>query len=181
MPRNITVTFDDGSSHVYQNAPDDVTPDAVERRAAKEFGKRVASMDGGRQPAPATPAGQIPGAGPYQAPAAVQEVPMGRRVMQVVRPTVEALGAAGGGTLGTPLGPAGVVGGAGLGYGIAKTGLDIAEQALGYQRAPSSAKEALVKGAEDVLTGGALEAGGRGIVAPAVSKAAEYVLSLIHI
>ena len=29
MPRDITVTFDDGSTHVYKNAPDDVTPDAI--------------------------------------------------------------------------------------------------------------------------------------------------------
>lgn len=112
---------------------------------------------------------------PATPPAQPREVPIGRRVMQMVRPTVEALGAAGGGVLGTPLGPAGIVGGAGLGYGLAKGGLDVVEQALGYQRAPSSAKEALVKGAEDVLTGAALEAGGRGIVAPAISKGAEYV------
>ena len=115
------------------------------------------------------------GNAPATPPAQPSEVPMGRRVMQMVRPTVEALGAAGGGVLGTPLGPAGIVGGAGLGYGLAKGGLDVVEQALGYQRAPSSAKEALVKGAEDVLTGAALEAGGRGIVAPAITKGAEYV------
>jgi hypothetical protein len=54
MPRNITVTFDDGSSHVYQNAPDDITPDAVEARAKKDFGKNVTALDGGRPP-PAAP------------------------------------------------------------------------------------------------------------------------------
>ena len=48
MPRNITVTFDDGSQHVYQGAPDDVTPDAIQARASKEFGKSVKAMDGGR-------------------------------------------------------------------------------------------------------------------------------------
>lgn len=48
MPRNITVTFDDGSSHVYQNAPDDVTPDQVSSRAQQEFGKQVKALDGGR-------------------------------------------------------------------------------------------------------------------------------------
>lgn len=52
MPRNITVTFDDGSTHVYQNAPDDVTPDAVSARAAQEFGKPVKALDGGRGSAP---------------------------------------------------------------------------------------------------------------------------------
>lgn len=52
MPRNITVTFDDGSTHVYQNAPDDVTPERVTERASKEFGKQVSALDGGRQAPP---------------------------------------------------------------------------------------------------------------------------------
>lgn len=121
--------------------------------------------------APVTLPGQIPGAGPYVAPPAQPSgVPMGRRVIQFVRPTVEAVGAVGGGALGTPLGPAGAVGGAGLGYGIAKTGLDIAEQALGYQRAPASVEEALARGAEDVRTGALYQAGGEilGRAVPAV-------------
>ena len=48
MPRNITVTFDDGSQHVYQNAPDDVTPEAVTQRAQQDYGKTVKALDGGR-------------------------------------------------------------------------------------------------------------------------------------
>jgi hypothetical protein len=48
MPRNITVTFDDGSTHVYQNAPDDITPEMVTERAKKEFSKAVKALDGGR-------------------------------------------------------------------------------------------------------------------------------------
>lgn len=51
MPRDITVTFDDGSTHVYKGAPDDVTPDQVESRAAKEFGRSVVHLDGGKPPA----------------------------------------------------------------------------------------------------------------------------------
>jgi hypothetical protein len=50
MPRDITITFGDGSTHVYKNAPDSVTPDQVEARAAKEFGKSVSGIDGGRKP-----------------------------------------------------------------------------------------------------------------------------------
>lgn len=46
--RTITVTFADGSSHAYQNAPDDVTPEMVEARAVKEFGKQVSNLDGGK-------------------------------------------------------------------------------------------------------------------------------------
>ena len=53
MPRNITVTFADGSTHVYRGAPDNVTPAQVSQRAAKEFGKQVKSLDGGRKPVPA--------------------------------------------------------------------------------------------------------------------------------
>ena len=52
MPRNITVTFDDGTTHVYANAPDDVSPDQVQARASKEFGKAVKALDGGRGTAP---------------------------------------------------------------------------------------------------------------------------------
>ena len=49
MPRDITVTFEDGSSHVYRGAPDDVTPDQVSERAGKEFGRAVTALDGGRK------------------------------------------------------------------------------------------------------------------------------------
>ena len=49
MPRNITVTFDDGSTHVYREAPDDLTPDQVSARAQQDFGKHVISLDGGRK------------------------------------------------------------------------------------------------------------------------------------
>lgn len=55
MPRNITVTFADGSTHVYQNAPDNVTPEQVSQRASRDFGKPVKSLDGGRGRALATP------------------------------------------------------------------------------------------------------------------------------
>lgn len=56
MPRNITITFDDGTKHVYKNAPDDVTPRSVYDRAAKEFsGKKIANVDGGRSGAAAQP------------------------------------------------------------------------------------------------------------------------------
>lgn len=49
MPRNITVTFDDGSTHVYNNAPDDITPDQVTARAQQDFQKQVKAIDGGRK------------------------------------------------------------------------------------------------------------------------------------
>lgn len=53
MPRDITVTLKDGSTHVYKGAPDDITPDAVTARASKDFGQAVDHLDGGRAaPAP---------------------------------------------------------------------------------------------------------------------------------
>lgn len=51
MPRNITVKFADGTTHVYKNAPDDITPEAATARAEKDFGKEVTALDGGRHEA----------------------------------------------------------------------------------------------------------------------------------
>src|SRR6516164_9834318 len=49
MTRNITVEFDDGSSHRYENAPDDVTPEQITERAQKDFaGRTVTHLDGGK-------------------------------------------------------------------------------------------------------------------------------------
>ena len=48
MARTVTVTFEDGSTHVYQNVPDTVTPDDIESRAASEFDKPITNIDGGR-------------------------------------------------------------------------------------------------------------------------------------
>lgn len=63
MARDITVTFDDGSSHIYKNAPDDITPDAVLERAKKDFNKNITALDGGRKP-PATEQAPAPTARP---------------------------------------------------------------------------------------------------------------------
>jgi len=59
MPRNITITFDDGTSHIYQNAPDTVSPQDVLTRAQKDFGKSVTNIDGGS--GKQRPAGDEPG------------------------------------------------------------------------------------------------------------------------
>jgi hypothetical protein len=47
MPRNVTITFDDGTSHAYQGVPDEVTPDQVHERATAEFRKPITNIDGG--------------------------------------------------------------------------------------------------------------------------------------
>jgi hypothetical protein len=133
--------------------------------------------------APPTPAGQIPGAAPGMVapPAQPSEVPMGRRAIQMVRPTVEALGSAGGAVLGTPAGPLGIVGGAGLGYGLAKGGLDTLETALGYRQGPTSAPQAILAAAEDVGVGGLMEGVGRGVIAPTLQKAGEYASKVVNL
>jgi len=134
----------------------------------------------------------IPGAVPGMVapPAVSSEVPFGRRILgarptgrdviQMVRPSVEALGGVGGAIVGTSLGPLGTVGGAGLGYGLAKGGLDTLETALGYRQGPSTAEEAVVGGAKDVLMGATMEAGGRAAV-QALGKAAGKVADLRQI
>jgi len=49
MARNVTLTFDDGSTHVYNGVPDDATPEMVTQRASQEFqGKNITNIDGGR-------------------------------------------------------------------------------------------------------------------------------------
>lgn len=60
MPRDITVTFADGSSTIYKGAPDDVTPEQVTQRAQQEFGQQVTALDGGRAD-PAARAGKVYG------------------------------------------------------------------------------------------------------------------------
>lgn len=86
-------------------------------------------------------------------------------------PILEGVGMVGGGLLGAPAGPVGAVGGAGLGYGMAKELVNAADVALGNrprQELPEQAKEA----AKNVLEGATYEAGGRvlGDVAGAVAK-----------
>lgn len=48
IARDVTVTFADGSIHVYQNTPNDITPEQVTARAQRDFGKPVTHLDGGR-------------------------------------------------------------------------------------------------------------------------------------
>ena len=79
-------------------------------------------------------------------------------------PTVEALGAAGGGVLGTSLGPLGTVAGAGLGYGVAKELLQGADVALGL-KPPRTPYQTVQQPAQNVMEGAFFEG-----VAPVVIK-----------
>ena len=92
---------------------------------------------------------------------------------ETLGPIIEGLGMAGGGLVGAPLGPAGAVGGAGLGYGIGKGITKMADIALGNE-APETASQAMVRGAKDVLEGSTMETGGR-VAAPILTKGAQLV------
>jgi hypothetical protein len=105
-------------------------------------------------------------------PGARQELSTGQRVYQAARPFVapllEAGGAIGGGLLGTPMGPAGIVGGAGLGYGIAKEGLEMADVAMGM-KAPRQGVAQVAEPVRNVLEGATFEAGGR-VAGPLIAQ-----------
>lgn len=108
---------------------------------------------------------QIPGSS-VRAPAATrtQDVSTGQKVYRnivrpVLAPTIEALGSVGGGIAGASLGPAGVVGGAGLGYGMAQEALKLGDIYLGGQT-PDQAQTQPIR---NVLEGATFEAGGRAI------------------
>ena len=105
---------------------------------------------------------QIPGyGGPVPAADNAPTLTTGQKIYRTVRPivapTVEALGTAGGAALGTFLGPAGTVGGAGLGYGMAKEALKLGDIYAGGMT-PDQAQTQPVK---NILEGATFEAGGR--------------------
>lgn len=89
-------------------------------------------------------------------------------VRPYVAPTVEALGAAGGGLLGIPGGPAGIVGGSALGYGIGKELMQLGDVYLGGQK-PREGMMQVTEPVKNILEGATMEAGGR-VVAPLLAK-----------
>ena len=109
-----------------------------------------------------------------------QELTTGQKVYQNIRniaaPTLEAAGAIGGGLLGTPLGPAGVVGGAGLGYGIAKEAINLGDIYLGGQ-APRQGAGLFTEPAKNILEGATYEVGGR-LAGPLIQKGVNKVLDI---
>ena len=105
---------------------------------------------------------QIPGyGGPVPAADNAPSLTTGQKIYRIARPvlapTAEALGTAGGAALGTFLGPAGTVGGAGLGYGMTKEALKLGDIYAGGMT-PDQAQTQPVR---NVLEGATFEAGGR--------------------
>lgn len=57
MPRNVTITFADGSKRVYNGVPDNVTPDQIKQRATTDApDKALKAIDGGKSAQAAAPA-----------------------------------------------------------------------------------------------------------------------------
>lgn len=139
--RNVTVTFEDGTSHVYNNVPMSVTPDQIEQRASTEFsGKKLTEISGGSKPTigkvtvegatgnyPLSPEEQVMSAGvpaPSNKPlplssedpfgfsqARVGSVPMSEYGSNIAKNA--AIGAGIGGTIGLITGPGAIATGAG--------------------------------------------------------------------
>jgi|694.fasta_scaffold08706_16 hypothetical protein len=164
MATKYRVQGPDGAVHVFEG-PDDATPAQIESFAAQTFGAAPAQ--------PKSLVEQIPGyGGPVPAATARQNSAPTRRqaIAEFIAPTVEALGTVGGGALGIPAGPAGMVLGSGAGYAGAK---ELMRLAAG-NAAPETLSESAVRQAKNVLVGASEEAAGRGLIAPAVGKAMEY-------
>ncbi|OBQ43536.1 MAG: hypothetical protein AN484_12000 [Aphanizomenon flos-aquae WA102] len=140
--------------------------------------------DIGKLTAPAAP--ELPeslrprSASPEGMPGARQELSTGQRVYQAARPYVapllEAGGAIAGGLVGTPLGPTGAVGGAGLGYGIAKEGLEMADVAMGMKQ-PRTGAAQVTEPLRNVAEGAAFEIGGQ-VLGQGIGKVAGKIADI---
>lgn len=83
---------------------------------------------------------------------------------KIARPVLEYGGLAAGATAGTPAGPAGQVAGAGLGYSAGKGLADLLDEWSGL-KAPVPLGKRFAQAGKDVLSGGAMEAGGQSLAA----------------
>lgn len=91
---------------------------------------------------------------------AAQEPSTYSKVRDFIAPTVEALGAVGGGAMGSIGGPMGTLAGAGLGYAGAKELIQAADKYAGY--APQETMgQSTARVARNALEGATMEAGGR--------------------
>jgi hypothetical protein len=130
-----------------------------------------------RYPAPLSE--QIPGYGKPTPPAknepnlSLSQLLYRNIAKPVIAPTVEAMGAVGGGLLGIPMGPPGIVGGAGLGYGMAKEALKLGDIYLGGM----TPEEAQTQPVKNILEGATYEAGGR-VVAQGLSAGVGKLMDL---
>jgi len=157
----------------YSDMSDAALADALYKKFYSDMPRADFDAKVGLQAAPApapAPAPEPRSEGMPTAPR--QELTAGQRMYQSIRPyvapTIEALGSAGGALLGAPLGPPGVVGGAGLGYGLAKEALELGDVYLGGKE-PRQGPAIATEPVKNVLEGATYEAGGR-VVAPLLGK-----------
>ena len=146
--------------------PDGTDPQVIQNTVKRLVAGPASEIPGQRQAAPAAPA--------------QPELTTGQKIYQAVRPyvapTVEMLGAAGGGLVGagagTVLGPVGTatgaVGGAGIGYGMAKELLELGDVYLGG-KAPRQGVAQVIEPVRNVVEGSTFEAGGR-VLGPVFAK-----------
>jgi hypothetical protein len=147
----------------YADMPDAALADALHKKFYADIPRAEFDAKIGLTPAaPATPAAAAPA-----------QPTMVERAYKAVRPfaapIVEAGGAIVGGLVGTPMGPLGTVGGAGLGYGIAKEALELGDIYLGG-KAPRQGAAQVVEPVRNVIEGSTMEMGGQ-----ALGKAVGYV------
>ena len=144
---------------------------------AKAFADEIRRMRTPEAPATRGSAGMFDIlSAPFEMGAALAAKPRKEQV-EFIAPTVEALGSAGGAMVGSGAGPLGTVVGAGAGYAGAKELMRLAAGESGKETLPQSA----VRQAQNVLEGSTMEAFGRGVVGPVISKGAEYANKLKNI
>ena len=112
--------------------------------------------------------------------AAPEESSFYQKARELVSPTVEALGAVGGGALGSVGGPLGTLAGAGLGYAGAKELLKFADTMAGQGGPKETLPQAAARQAQTALEGATMEAGGR-VIAPLIGKAAGAIADMRQI
>ena len=173
MATKYRVQGPDGTVHVFEG-PDDATPTQIEAFAAQTFG---AAPKPAAAPAPRGKAGMFDIlSAPFEMGATLATKPRKEQV-EFIAPAVEALGSAGGAIVGTGAGPLGTVVGAGAGYAGAKELLRLAAGESGGETMPQAA----TRQARNVLEGATMEAFGRGVVSPVITKGAEYANKLKNI
>ena len=148
--------------------------------ATQEAIRQRFGVSSGAPAAPELPESLRPRSAEAAIPGPRQELTRGQQIYQAARPfvapLVEAGGAIGGGLLGTPMGPAGIVGGAGLGYGIAKEGLEMADVAMGMKPRRQGIAQ-VAEPVRNVLEGATFEAGGR-VAGPLLAQGAGKLMDL---
>lgn len=159
------VRLPDGT--VIKNVPDGTSKADLVTKLTKS-GYDTSMFGSTAAPVQARPADAIP---------AAREETTYEKVRKYAAPVVEGLAAVGGGIVGAPLGPAGAVGGAALGYGIGKELVEAADVRFGGKQRREGVAQ-VTEPVRNVLEGATLEAGGR-VAAPIIGAAVKGGAQLV--